>query len=271
MTDLEIRNKVQLHYNETLNHFRERATPWVTMLFGSQNYGLETPLSDVDTKSMLIPSVKDIVLGREKISEDFFTSTGEVAQCKDFRKMFGEYLKGNINFLETLYTEWYVVHPFLSDFFIRLRRERDLIANAHPQRLMNMCAAMARQKGKMFSHPTPATREVINKHGYNPKELVHICRLECFMRMYSQGHKFEKCLRPKPVEAEFMRGLKLNPMELKQAEEVRDEVLDMVDTHLVWSKFNLPLEKDAAAAEEFFDDLTVDMFARLYEWEYPHD
>ena len=269
MTDLEIRNKVQLHYNETLNHFGERAIPWVTMLFGSQNYGLDTPLSDVDTKTMLIPPVNDFILGKEKISKDFFTSTGEVAQCKDFRKMFGEYLKGNVNFLETLYTEWYTVHPLLSDFFIRLRRERDLIANSQPVKLMNMCAAMARQKGKMFSHPTPATQEVINKHGYNPKELVHICRLESLMRMYCQGQKFESVLHPKRAEAEFMRNLKLNPIPLKEAEELRDLALNNVEELRAWSKANLPEDNGREKAVEFFDDLTIDMFARFYEWGVP--
>jgi hypothetical protein len=127
-----------------------------------------------------------------------------------------------------------------------------------------MCAAMARQKGKMFSHSTPATAEVIGRLGYNPKELVHICRLECFMRMYGQGHKFEKCLLPKPAEAEFMRELKLNPLELKQAEELRDEMLDRVAALLAWSKSNMPLEKSAADAEEFLEELTLELFNSIY-------
>ena len=77
----------------------------LTALYGSQNYNLHTPTSDVDTKSIIIPNLQDWLWGEDQQTNKVLTlADGSHAECKPVVDMFKQYLKGNINFLETLIT-----------------------------------------------------------------------------------------------------------------------------------------------------------------------
>ena len=94
-------------------------------LFGSQNYGLDTPNSDVDTKAIILPKVREVILGKSKFDQDFILENGEICKTKDCRLMFNEFLRGNINYIEMLYSDWYVAHPYFEEEIDRLRTQRD--------------------------------------------------------------------------------------------------------------------------------------------------
>jgi hypothetical protein len=59
--------RVQGHLDEALTHFHKDQIVGI-FLQGSQNYGLDTPLSDVDTKLIVVPSFKDIAMNRKPVS-----------------------------------------------------------------------------------------------------------------------------------------------------------------------------------------------------------
>ena len=118
-----INEHLKLHYDECVAHYGKDKV-WATMLYGSQNYGLDTPDSDIDTKTLLIPSPRDVILGTKMVSTDLQISDGGLSNVKDYRAMFQNYLKGNINFVETLFTEYARVNLPLGMWFIELRRER---------------------------------------------------------------------------------------------------------------------------------------------------
>ena len=63
----KIMARVRDHYNEALEHFEESHIVGI-WLQGSQNYGLDTPNSDVDTKLIVTPSFKDIALAAKPVS-----------------------------------------------------------------------------------------------------------------------------------------------------------------------------------------------------------
>ena len=51
---LDIEKRVKEHYVEALEYFPERSIVGL-FLQGSQNYGLDTPNSDIDTKLIVVP------------------------------------------------------------------------------------------------------------------------------------------------------------------------------------------------------------------------
>ena len=83
-------------------------------LQGSQNYGLdvydEDYMSDVDTKAVILPSFEDFVYNREPKSKTLVLENNEHIDVKDIRVMFETYKKQNVNFIETLFTEFKIVN-----------------------------------------------------------------------------------------------------------------------------------------------------------------
>ena len=66
-SDKWIMDRVQEHYNESLEYFPEDRIVCL-VLQGSQNYGLDTPSSDIDTKLIITPTFEDIAMNRQAIS-----------------------------------------------------------------------------------------------------------------------------------------------------------------------------------------------------------
>ena len=60
MTTME---KLELHKKEVLKYYPEDQLLGV-FLYGSQNYGINTETSDVDTKAILIPTFKELIFNR---------------------------------------------------------------------------------------------------------------------------------------------------------------------------------------------------------------
>lgn len=73
--------------------------------YGSQNYRVETENSDWDTKAIVIPTYKELVL-HPRISEEIHLMNDEHCEVKDIREIINMFKKQNINFLEILFTEY---------------------------------------------------------------------------------------------------------------------------------------------------------------------
>lgn len=234
-------------------------TVWVTMLYGSQNYGLDSAESDVDTKTMLLPSFNMVLMDAVRVSTEVKMTDGSLDNCKDLREMFVNYLKGNINFVETLYTPYYVANCYPEEFE-DLRAHRNVIANAKPRRLMHMTAGMAKQKYEAFDHPFEGKMEVLKKYGYDPKQLHHLVRLYHFMRTYRESYSFYAALtcvnatRDRTLHDYLMR-LKLEPYPVDYARELRDEYMAKVDELVAKSDTDMPEDNGYADAKRYLDEL----------------
>ena len=77
-----IMERVTDHYTEALKRFNE-SNIVICALQGSQNYGLELPTSDVDTKLIVTPSFRDIALDRKPVSTTFVRDNEEHTEDKD--------------------------------------------------------------------------------------------------------------------------------------------------------------------------------------------
>ena len=126
-----LRNRVKEHVELVANHFTNHAV-FYCGLYGSQNYGLNTDDSDVDTKCMVLPPFRDVVLGRKMVSTDLADPYGALCNVKDVRAMFDNFFKGNVNFVEVLYTEYFSVGVDYLAEAKELRDHRDMVANRDP-------------------------------------------------------------------------------------------------------------------------------------------
>lgn len=264
MTEKNLLKEVSSHAKEVKEKMPKGYTHFVTMLYGSQNYNLATETSDVDTKTMVIPTLEDVVLNKKMLSTDYIMADDSLDNCKDYRAMFENYMKGNINFVETLFTKYYVVNEPYIQFWNILQENRDLIANAQPSRLVHMIGGMAIQKYKAMEHPFESKIELLNKYGYDPKQLHHIVRLRVFAETYLDTKDFKSCLVPNDNVIEYIKNVKTTPIPLEDARELANKEMAKIDDLIVKAdnKF-LNENKNENKTEEvkqLFDELTINIF-----------
>lgn len=261
--DHKLNRAMTAHYRECEKKYGE-GNVWVTMLYGSQNYGLDTPDSDVDTKTMLLPPVRDVVLGKQMVSTDLVMPDGALSNTKDFRAMFQNYLKGNVNFVETLYTRWFACNEKFYPFYQELRLHRDLVANSQPRRLAHMAAGMANQKYAAFEKPFESKKEVLAKYGYDPKQLHHLARLRWFLHEYNAHMNFEAALVPPSDKFDWLYGLKVDPLPYDKAKALKETLMSAVNDEVAYADELLPEENKRQEAQDFMDDLAVRLFTEMF-------
>lgn len=173
---------IKIRLYEHLDSIRANGyNPIYLALQGSQNYQLDYEGSDIDTKAIVLPSLKDIVLSKKAVSTTHVLENDEHCDVKDIRLMCGNFLKQNINFLEILFTPYYWVDENYKPEIEEFRALREEIAHYNMIAAVNAMAGMAYEKMKAMEHPYPATIDKIEKFGYDPKQLHHICRMREFM------------------------------------------------------------------------------------------
>ena len=195
--DERIMKRVQEHYN----YLQQKGYEIVFLaLQGSQNYGLDIYdddyMSDVDTKAVVLPSFEDFVYNRRPESDTIVLENNEHIDVKDVRPMFENYKKRNINFVETLFTKYMVINPKYKDLVDLLLKNREEVAYLNYNQALKCMSGMSMEKLKALKHPYPATKDKIEKYGYDPKQLNHILRINDFIKKYIQNKPYSECLIP---------------------------------------------------------------------------
>ena len=194
-------------------------------LQGSQNYDLDYAESDIDTKAIVLPKFKDLIMGNKKVSKTIILESDEHIDVKDIRHMFDNFLKQNINFLEFLFTKYIYINPLYADSMQIILDNREEIAHYDNYRAINCMVGMMYQKHKALEHPYPATKDKIEKYGYDGKQLHHTLRCYEFMIRYMKDEPFADCLISK--DAEYLTKVKKN--EAHGLEEARHLSLKAVE------------------------------------------
>ena len=180
----KVQNKVNKHYDKACELYGEKRVIGV-YLYGSQNYGLDTEESDVDTRCIIVPTLEDIALIRPMVSKTVEVEDG-MMDVKDFRLFLENLKKMNPNSLEVLFTPYYKVnsdYEFL--FYYELKARRHNITESNPYQLLQTVAGMARNHYK-----------AIEKAGeeYKTKDLYHLLRYERFLKRFIESFSFYDCL-----------------------------------------------------------------------------
>lgn len=202
-------------------------------LYGSQNYGLETPESDIDTKAIVLPSLKEVFLGKEMVSKTLDLPNNEKLDVKDIRLMFRSYLKQNVNFIETLFTDYFIINPSYEKIFNEVLNNREDIAYYNPVSALNCMLGMAKEKFFALRKPFPSKIEVLNTFGYDPKQLHHIIRLEELMGRYIQRDEEYKQIL-KSNKKDYLKAVKAGFHPNDAVDEIAEKYIksmsDMRDT-----------------------------------------
>lgn len=252
--------RVTTHTDEVKEKMPKGYIHFATMLYGSQNYDMATNGSDVDTKTMVIPTPEDVILGKKMLSTDYEMTDGGLDNCKDYRAMFDNYMKGNINFVETLFTPYYNVNSHYISYWNQLQNHRDLIANAQPSRLMHQIGGMAIQKYKAMEHPFESKIEVLKKYGYDPKQLHHIARLRCFAETYLDHKDFKVCLTPNESAYDYILHLKTQPIPLEEARATAEKEMRKLDDLIAAGDEKFGRDNDRDKVKALFEALTIEIF-----------
>lgn len=158
-------------------------------LQGSQNYGMATDKSDVDTKCIILPSFEDIVFNKQPISTTYILPNDEHIDLKDIRLIFNSFRKQNINFIEILFTKYFILNPKYKKFWNELIEEREAIAKYNTYTAVKAIKGMAMDKYHALEHPYPNKAEVLAQYGFDPKQLHHLARLYYFLYDYLYTNK----------------------------------------------------------------------------------
>lgn len=207
-----IMKRLQEHYD----HIKDDYNVVGVFLQGSQNYELDYFGSDIDSKAIVLPTFEDIVFNRKPISTTLILENEEHIDVKDIRVMFQTFRKQNINFLEILFTKYFILNEEHREIFERLTESAELVAHYDNHAAVRCMSGMSMEKYKALKHPYPSTIAKIEKYGYDPKQLHHIVRMYEFIYRYTKGEPFADCLLTK--EKESLMQIKLGYKSLEEAE-----------------------------------------------------
>lgn len=220
-----IMKRVQDHYNEALEHFDESRIVGV-FLQGSQNYGLDYEGSDVDTKLIVVPSFKDICLNRKPVSTTHVRANDEHTDWKDIRLYMETFRKQNLNFLEILFTDFYILNPLYAAEWMKLVERREEIARMNIYRAVKSMKGIALEKYHAMEHRYPSKADIVDTYGYDGKQVSHLIRVDDYLERYINGESYLSCLHPTEAKRERIMDYKLlSKIGLAEARIEAEEVL----------------------------------------------
>lgn len=239
-------------------------------LQGSQNYNLDIYTddykSDIDTKAILLPSLIDVCKNHSPISTTHVRDNNEHIDLKDVRLMFDNFKKQNINFVEIMFTKYRKIHPQYQQYFDELDTFKEELVYCNPCQTLRTLSGMSMEKYKALEHPYPATKDKIDKWGYDGKQLSHIIRLNDFIKRFLKNENFETLLIPSKEYLESIMKAKLNKYSLeearKMAKEYDDDTKAIRENYLATNSNNYNPEP-----ERKLEDLKVEILMNSFKEE----
>lgn len=233
------------------------------VLQGSQNYGLDLYTdeykSDIDTKVIVIPSLEEIVMNKKPISTTHICPNNEHIDIKDIRLYFDNFKKQNVNFLEILFSNFYIINEKYHDLWDELVADRELVAHYNINQALRCMAGMSMEKKKALCHPYPTLIEKIEKYGYDGKQLHHIIRMNNFIFAYGEGKPYEECLKYLPNKEEMMKA-KLNQYSLEDALQMAEDF--DIDTKNLKDKYLKPQDEINKEALDLLNKIQYNVIKR---------
>ena len=206
-SDEWIMTRLAEHYEEAKEYFDESRIVGI-FIQGSQNYGLDYEGSDIDTKLIVVPTFEDIAFNKKPHSTTHVRANNEHIDFKDIRLYVETFRKQNLNFLEILFTPYKIVNPQYAEFWQKLVDAREDIAHYDIHRAIKSMKGIALEKYHAMEHRYPTKVDIIDKYGYDSKQLHHLLRVEEYLARYIGGESYESCLTPNEVFALHLRAVK---------------------------------------------------------------
>jgi predicted nucleotidyltransferase len=231
MIKMVLEERLLEHYNEAKSIFPEERIVGI-FVYGSQNYGLDTPESDLDTKCIIVPTFEEICFNKKPVSYTHVRANNEHIEFKDIRLMMKEFRKQNMNFVEILFTKYYILGPVHGKTWLEnVLVHREEIARYRTLHTVRTMAAMAEQKQKDLCKPSSARADVLAQFGYDPKQLCHQIRILKFIMDYKEGKPYAECMYPSGWE-DYIRWVKEGNMPLGLAQSESDKIQRLIEAEV---------------------------------------
>lgn len=245
-SDEWIMEQVQRHYDEALKLYPADRIAGV-FLQGSQNYGLDYEGSDIDTKCIIAPTLEDLIFNRKPVSTTHVLDNEEHLDAKDVRLYFQTFRKQNLNFMEILFTKYKIVNPIYEQYWNRLIENNEQIAHYNVVGAVKTMKGIAMEKYHAMEHRYPSKVDLIDKWGYDGKQLSHLIRVEEYLTRYIAGEPYADCLITKRAD------LLVATKDMSNPKFVLDEARTIAGIYM--GKVNAMADEFAAAhAEEPVDE-----------------
>lgn len=218
-------DRVQEHLIESYHYFPIDRVVGI-FLQGSQNYKLDIPGSDVDTKLIVTPTFEEIAMNRKPHSTTHIRANNEHIDFKDIRLMIQTYKKQNLNFVETLFTDFQILNPLYEVQWNRLREAREDIAHYCPHQAVTTMKGIAEEKYHAMEHHYPSKEDVLAIFGYDPKQLHHLLRVQEYLKRYIAGEPYADCLVSN--KADFLKEVKMGCFNLEEARRIAEATINDV-------------------------------------------
>lgn len=213
---------------------RNKYDNWIyTGVYGSQNYKCDWAGSDVDTKSIVGLSFQELVQRKDinKSIETIPGSTDNLADVKDIHSMFGNFLKSNINFLEILCTEHYFRDRGLEVQIDKMRSLADQCTYYNMKQLVHATVGQFRMKCAALEKPFESKLMMIERYGYDPKQLSSAVRLVCTLKRLLNIIPLKQAINLED-DKEAIISIKANPPSLDYARSLVTEMTEYMDAQI---------------------------------------
>lgn len=237
------------------NDFTARALVFKA-LAGSHNYNLNNEKSDKDYKLFVFPTFDDIYNKTEYNLNQ--TSTKEDYTVHDIRKLPELLWKGNLNFIEMLYSTEYQLPPHNENnwgpairIFDFMKEHKNDLATMNLPELYNSALGMGKKKQKEMFKNSPARKISFENFGYDPKNACHAIRcLDFLVRLYENNLNVESAFRYKNAEPE--KQLLINVKSGQYSAETCNALIFMKRSQIMqFEKFYTSYPKNEKLYEEF--------------------
>lgn len=174
-------------------------------LYGSQNYHLDTPDSDIDAYCVVLPSPGKLTGCNASDGRRAYTTDHGVMTVKTIDEMAAMYLKQSINFCETLFTDHIIVNPVYANEVEMLHDNAGLISSADIEHQVRSTLGMLANECRRLSDRSRPAK------GAN-KRMAHIMHCAQFIDKRCDLKPFVKCIDPRDRdEYAEMLALKRTP------------------------------------------------------------
>ena len=214
-----------LFYNMTFQPYQQ----FMLVPVGSWNYNCADEHSDVDTKAIFIPTLRDIVENRCEAYTHLLPNEEHV-DCCDIRNYMKSLIKGNPQSLETLFSNWGDLNTgYYGEEIHALMHMREDIARCNPNNTMRAFLGMADRNYKLCMSRS--------EEDHLGKWVYQLVRIEECMDKYKQGACFEDCLQTN--KRDFLLSIKNNQYEKEELKFIAEGYIEYCKSHYdAFNSFN---------------------------------
>ena len=203
MRDIEL--ALHEHKQKVLNELKIAESQLLgVFLYGSQNYGLSTENSDVDTVAIVLPNEYDLYFAKP-LTKELHLENGEHCVVKDIREIFNEFKKQNVNFLEILVTKYKWVNPIYDERWTMFTYTwTDAIVRYDMTRAVKSICGQGKH----------TLRQALNKDALDGKKAANAMKMLAYLNKYIDNYPFEECIVVSRYEKQYIMDLKTGKKEI---------------------------------------------------------